>query len=113
MNVLNHSVPAGYSVYGIDHIGHGKSDGKRIYVERFQDYTATLKIYFDMVRNWQPEKPIFLVGHSMGGLISAAYLLERQDELAGAVLSGPSFFFPGAGDDVSNFFERFPYARRK
>ncbi len=89
MNVVNHFVPAGYAVYGIDHIGHGKSDGKRVYVERFQDYTATLKIYFDMVRGWQPKNPIFLVGHSMGGLISAAYLLEHQNELAGAVLSGP------------------------
>ncbi|MEA3441213.1 MAG: alpha/beta hydrolase [Chloroflexota bacterium] len=98
MNVVNHLVPAGYAVYGIDHIGHGKSDGERVYVERFQDYTKTLKIYFDMVRDWQPEKPIFLIGHSMGGLISGAYLLEHQDELTGAVLSGPSIKVP---DNIS------------
>ena len=98
MNVVNHLVPSGYAVYGIDHIGHGKSDGKRVYVERFQDYTKTLKNYFDMVREWQPKKPIFLIGHSMGGLISAAYLLEHQDELSGAVLSGPSIKVP---DNIS------------
>ena len=99
MNVVNHFVPAGYAVYGIDHIGHGKSDGKRVCVERFQDYTKTLKKYFDMIRGWQAEKPIFLVGHSMGGLISAAYLLEHQDELTGAVLSGPGIKVP---DNISN-----------
>jgi len=86
MNVVNHFVPLGYAVYGIDHLGHGKSDGKRVYVERFNDYTNTLKVYFDMIHGWQPDKPIFLVGHSMGGLISAVYLLDHQAELAGAVL---------------------------
>lgn len=99
MNVVNHFVPAGYAVYGIDHIGHGKSDGKRVCVERFQDYTKTLRKYFSMIRGWQPEKPIFLVGHSMGGLISSAYLLEHQDELTGAVLSGPGIKVP---DNISN-----------
>jgi acylglycerol lipase len=88
MNVVNHFVPLGYAVYGLDHIGHGKSEGTRVYVERFAEYTDTLKIYFDMIRKEQPGKPIFLVGHSMGGLIVAVYLLEHQDELAGAVLSG-------------------------
>jgi acylglycerol lipase len=90
MNVVNHFVPLGYAVYGIDHLGHGKSDGTRVYVERFADYTDTLKRFFDMVRDWQPEGPIFLIGHSMGGLIGALYLLDHQAELTGAVLSGPA-----------------------
>ena len=93
-NVVNHFVPLGYAVYGIDHLGHGKSDGTRVYVERFDDYTNTLKIYFDKVRGSQAGKPIFLVGHSMGGLISAVYLLDHQAELAGAVLSGPAVKIP-------------------
>jgi alpha-beta hydrolase superfamily lysophospholipase len=88
LNLVNHFVPLGYAVYGIDHLGHGKSDGTRVYVKRFDDYTNTLKVYFDMICRWQPDKPIFLVGHSMGGLISAVYLLDHQAELAGAVLSG-------------------------
>ncbi len=90
MNVVNHFVPLGYAVYALDHIGHGKSSGTRVYVERFEDYTVTLKTYFDMVRHWQPDQPIFLVGHSMGGLIGAVYLIDHQAELTGAVLSGPA-----------------------
>jgi len=98
MNVVNHLVPAGYAVYALDHLGHGRSDGHRVYVERFQDFTLTLKTYFDMIRGQQVHVPIFLVGHSMGGLISTAYLLEYQHELAGAVLSGPGIKVP---DDIS------------
>jgi acylglycerol lipase len=98
MNVVNHFVPAGYAVYGIDHIGHGKSDGERVYVDRFQDYVNTVKNYFDMIRNWHPDIPIIMIGHSMGGLIGAAYLLEHQQELCGAVLSGPGVKVP---DNIS------------
>jgi alpha-beta hydrolase superfamily lysophospholipase len=92
MNVVNHFVPLGYAVHGFDHPGHGKSDGTRVYVERFEDYTDTIKIYFDRVR---PAKPVFLVGHSMGGLIAALYLLDHQREMTGAVLSGPAVKVPG------------------
>jgi len=98
MNIVNHFVPAGYAVYGIDHIGHGKSDGERVYVDRFQDYTTTLTAYVDMIRQWQPDKPVFMVGHSMGGLIGAAYLLGHQNALSGAIFSGPGVKVP---DNIS------------
>jgi len=94
MNLVNHFVPLGYAIYGVDHIGHGKSDGLRVYVERFEDFTDTLKDFSHMIRDWQPKKPIFLIGHSMGGLISSIFLLDHQDELSGAVLSGPSVKVP-------------------
>lgn len=95
MNVVNRFVPLGYAVYGIDHVGHGRSEGQRLYVERFVDYTEPLKTCFDMVRCWQPDKPVFLVGHSMGGLIGVLHLLAHQEGLAGAVLSGPAIKAPG------------------
>ena len=95
-NVVNHFVPRGYAVYGIDHPGHGHSDGPRAYVERFQDFLDPLKVFLGRIRDWQPEPPIFLVGHSLGGLISAAYLLDQPDEPAGAILSAPSVKMPGS-----------------
>lgn len=93
-NVVNHFVPRGYAVYALDHYGHGQSDGQREYVERFDDYIHTLKIFFDQVHGWQPRPPIFLMGHSLGGLISAVYLLDDQAGLAGAVLSAPAVKAP-------------------
>jgi len=89
MNVVNHFVPLGYAVYGLDHIGHGKSGGVREVVERFTDYTDTLKVYHEMVKGWQTGKPVFLLGHSMGGLTASYYLLDHQASFKGAVISAP------------------------
>jgi acylglycerol lipase len=98
LNLVNHFIPLGYGVYALDHFGHGQSDGPRKHVERFGDYTTTLQMYVERVRGWQPDKQIFLIGHSMGGLIATAYLLDHQAQFAGAVLSGPAVKVP---DDVS------------
>ena len=87
--MINHFVPLGYAVYGLDHIGHGKSAGMREVVERFTDFTDTLTVYYEMVKSWQTVKPIFLLGHSMGGLIASYYLLDRQAGFRGAVISAP------------------------
>jgi acylglycerol lipase len=89
MNVVDHFVPLGYAVYGLDQIGHGKSEGMREGIERFEDYTDTLRVYSELVKGWQAGKPIFLLGHSMGGLITSCYLLDHQADFRGAVISAP------------------------
>jgi acylglycerol lipase len=89
MNVVNHFVPLGYVVYGLDHIGHGKSGGPREFVENFDDFSDTFKAYMAMLKQWQPGKPIFLLSHSIGGLIAAYYLLDHQAEFQGAIFSAP------------------------
>jgi alpha-beta hydrolase superfamily lysophospholipase len=94
MNVVDHFVPLDYAVYALDHVGHGRSEGTRVYVERFSDYVDTLKQFVDKVRGCQPGKPCFMVGHSMGGLIASMYLLKYQEDLTGAVLSGPGVKVP-------------------
>jgi acylglycerol lipase len=98
MNVVNHFVPLGYAVYGFDHIGHGRSEGVREYVEQFADFTDTLTTFYSMVTEWQVDKPVFVLGHSIGGLIASYYLLENQDRFQGAVISAP---FVEVGDSVS------------
>jgi acylglycerol lipase len=95
MNLVDRFIPQGFAVYGIDHLGHGRSEGQRLLIDRFSDYTEPLKAFSAMIRCWQPGKPVFLVGHSMGGLIGATYLLTNQEELAGAILSGPAVKPPG------------------
>lgn len=93
-NIIHHFIPLGYAVYATDHLGHGRSAGDRVYVKRFTEYTATLATFRKMIQDWQNNKPVFLVGHSMGGLIGAIYLLDHQEELSGAVLSGPAVKVP-------------------
>ncbi len=107
MNVVNHFVPKGFAVYGFDHPGHGKSHGTRVFINRFTDFIDNLKLFFDMVRQWQPGKKIFLVGHSMGGLITAEYLLKYQSELAGAVISAPAVKVPEDLSKIAIFAAKF------
>ncbi len=97
-NVIDHFVPLGYAVYGVDHVGHGKSAGRRVYVERFDDFISVLKTYVGMIGDWQPKVPLFMVGHSLGALIGAVYLFEHPADLTGAILSGPLVKVP---DNIS------------
>jgi alpha-beta hydrolase superfamily lysophospholipase len=89
-HVAAHLTSRGFAVFTIDHYGHGKSDGRMGYVERFSVYLDGVDELLKKVRAEQPSLPLFLVGHSMGGLIAATYLLENQDAFRACVLSGPA-----------------------
>lgn len=78
----------GCAVYAYDQRGHGRSDGERCHVRRFGEYLDDLETVLTRVRNAHPELPIFLLGHSMGGLVVAAFLAERGPAVAGAVTTG-------------------------
>jgi len=78
----------GYAVYALDHRGHGRSQGKRGHVDRFQTYLDDLDAFFAVVGEREPEdRPRFLLGHSLGGLIALAYALEHPERLAGVITS--------------------------
>jgi alpha-beta hydrolase superfamily lysophospholipase len=87
-NVVDYFVPRGYAVYALDHVGHGKSGGTRVHVDKFLDFLTPIETLFNSIQEWKPDRPVFLIGHSLGSLIGASYLLIHQEELAGAVLTG-------------------------
>ena len=89
-HVARHCAGRGFAIYTLDHYGHGKSDGYPGHVQKFSVYLDGVSALLDMVRGEQTGKPVFLVGHSMGGLIAATYLLDNQAEFSGCVLSGPA-----------------------
>lgn len=78
----------GISVVAPDHLGHGASPGDRTHLVEFEDYLRPLHELRELIKQWYPDLPCFLIGHSMGGLIAARYLLDHQDQFAGAALSG-------------------------
>jgi len=78
----------GCAVYAYDQRGHGRSDGARCHVQRFSEYLDDLECVLARVRGAHPQLPIFLLGHSMGGLVVSALLAERAPAIAGAVTTG-------------------------
>lgn len=81
----------GYAVWALDHRGHGRSEGPRANVEHFEHFVADLAEFVRLVREQSGARPLFLLGHSMGGLISTLYAFDHQHQLTGLVLSGPAF----------------------
>jgi len=78
----------GFAVYSADLRGHGRSEGERVFVSSFQEYLTDVDTLLGRVRQREPGKPVFLFGHSMGGLIALQFALQRQAELRGLIVSG-------------------------
>lgn len=82
-------VDAGHAVYGVDHHGHGRSDGKQGNLGRMSGVVADLDSLRRIAEYAHPDVPVFILGHSLGGLIALDYLVTKgQDGIAGVVLSG-------------------------
>ena len=88
---LNNS---GYALCSLDLPGHGRSEGTRTHIGNFVDFENAVLNAYGKAQEWYPEKSIFLLGHSMGGLIAAHLLLEHQHLFKGALLSGPAIQSP-------------------
>lgn len=74
-----------YAVYAIDLRGRGKSEGERFYVEKFADYVDDVASFVTLAKSREPGAPVFMLGHSAGGVVACTYALEHQAELAGLV----------------------------
>jgi acylglycerol lipase len=85
---------SGLAVYAIDLRGRGKSDGERFYVDKFADYVDDVARLVKLAKTRQPGLPVFLLGHSAGGVVSCIYTLENQRELAGLICESFAFQVP-------------------
>ncbi|MGH7214633.1 MAG: lysophospholipase [Tepidisphaeraceae bacterium] len=80
----------GVACHALDFRGQGKSDGRRGYVQRWDDYLDDLDalLALEVVRA-PVETPLYLVGHSHGGLVAAAAIIRGRVKMNGAVLCAP------------------------
>lgn len=79
----------GFAVHSLDHRGHGRSEGRRAYIDRVANAVADLDQVVVRARDQHPGVPLFLLGHSMGGLLALSYALRHQERLDGLLLSAP------------------------
>jgi alpha-beta hydrolase superfamily lysophospholipase len=86
-------VRAGYAVWAFDMRGHGRSAGPRAAVDSIDDLLDDLGGFLALVREREPGLPVVLYGHSLGGLATALYAIERHPEVAGVILAAPGIAF--------------------
>lgn len=88
----------GLAVHAFDLRGHGNSEGDRVWVEAFDDYVSDLDGFVRTVQARHAGKPVFVLGHSMGGAISTLAVLDKKTPVAGLILSAPAL---KAGKEVN------------
>jgi acylglycerol lipase len=88
---------SGFAVYALDLRGRGKSDGERFYVENVADYVSDVAGTIRIAKSRHPGLPVFLLGHSAGGVVSCVYTLENQSEVAGFICESFAFQVPAPG----------------
>ncbi len=88
-NVVDWFAPKGYAVYSFDLRGHGRSPGPRGYVNSFAEFREDVKAFLEFIHEQEPGCPVFLLGHSTGGLIVLEYVLHHPEGLVGVVASAP------------------------
>jgi len=86
---------AGYEVWALDHMGHGRSGGARARIDMDQ-VVGDLRALIAEARAAAKGHKVFLLGHSMGGCISLEYTLRNPEEIDGLILSSPAISLEAA-----------------
>lgn len=79
---------AGYSVYRFDHRGHGRSEGKRVYYDTWEQISDDVFTVVQTAKAENPGKKLYVLGHSMGGYAAACFATRFPEEAEGIILSG-------------------------
>jgi alpha-beta hydrolase superfamily lysophospholipase len=84
----------GIAVYSLDLRGRGRSDGDRFFVQEFSDYISDVSSLMKLAKSREPGLPVYLLGHSAGGVTACGFALENQAELAGLICESFAFQVP-------------------
>jgi len=84
----------GFAVYALDLRGRGKSDGARFTVSNVSEYVDDVAATIRLAKSREPGLPVYLLGHSAGGVTSVSYALDHQAELAGLICESFAYRVP-------------------
>ena len=79
---------ANLGVYRYDLRGHGRTKSKKGYIEDFMDFVKDADEVVNLAKTENPDLPIFMLGHSMGGFITLCYGIDKPNKLKGQIFSG-------------------------
>jgi len=94
-SLVNHLARAGFDVFNVDLRGRGRSGHLGARRPRsvgefiLEDVPAAL----DEIRQVSGDRPVFLVGHSLGGVVSYCVSVEQRSRIAGVISLGSPYHF--------------------
>jgi acylglycerol lipase len=89
-HVAQRLLESGFQLYAVDHLGHGRSPGTRGNIGSMTRTVAGVDELARFAQARHPEAPLFVYGHSLGGLIALQYISGEPVPLHGAVISAPA-----------------------
>ncbi len=94
IGVAEEFAASGLAAYALDLRGRGMSGGARFYVDNITEYVSDVAATIKLAKSRDPGLPVFLLGHSAGGVVSCSYALDYQAELAGLICESFAFKVP-------------------
>ncbi|WP_067682842.1 alpha/beta hydrolase [Nocardia miyunensis] len=80
---------SGFAVYALDHIGHGRSAGSKANIDSIDGAADNVAALLDIASERHPDLPRFVLGHSMGSLITLYLATRAPLDVAGVAISAP------------------------
>jgi alpha-beta hydrolase superfamily lysophospholipase len=87
--LANHFPARGIALYAYDMRGNGRSPGQRAFLHNWEEYRGDLHAFLTLVRQKEGNLPVFVLGHSLGGLVVLDYALHHPNGLAGVIAASP------------------------
>jgi alpha-beta hydrolase superfamily lysophospholipase len=84
----------GLAVYALDLRGRGRSEGERFYVEKIEDFTDDVETLVKQAKSENSGLPVFMLGHSAGGVTAGIYALDHQAEIDGLICESFAYELP-------------------
>ena len=89
VHVTDSLTQAGYILISFDLRGHGKSEGPRGHTPSYEALMNDISSLLEVAKQQFPQLSFFLYGHSLGGNLVLNYILRRQPQFKGVVVTAP------------------------